>query len=53
MLFVFVTVSTFVCPNCEVLAQPDGNDEGVLNMGDFLVTHTLLRDYLKLFLLDG
>lgn len=31
----------------------DGGDDGVLNMGQFLVSHRLMNDYLHSFLLDG
>lgn len=31
----------------------DGLDEGVLNMGTYLVSHRLLADYLHSFLLNG
>lgn len=38
---------------CAAEAVGDGSDIGVLNMGDYLVTHRLLREYLKLFVSDG
>ena len=31
----------------------DGKEQNLLNMGDFVVTHELMRDYLKLYLGDG
>lgn len=42
-----------VCVSCKASSRCDGGDEGILNMGDYLVTHRLLRDYLKLFTSDG
>ena len=53
MSVLFVAVSTFTCPSCKHLVQPDGGEQGLLNMGDFLVTHRLLRYYLKLFIFNG
>ena len=48
----FFSVPYFKCSNhqCGRLTHFDGGAKGILNQGDFLVAHDVLRDYMQHFL---
>ena len=41
------------CTSCDKFYTYDGNDDGILNMGRFVVGHDVLRDYMYHFALGG
>ena len=41
------------CKHCTNEVSFDGKEQGLLNMGTYIVTHRLLTDYLHSFLLNG
>ena len=47
------SVPYFKCSDCDEEVYCDGSDAGLLNMGDFCVSHDLLKDYMKLYLGEG
>ena len=51
-------ISTFpvlprLCTNCGILNDFDGLSMAIINMGDFMVSHSVLREHLKNFLTVG
>lgn len=47
------TVKSGSCPNCSNAVYVDGNECGVLNMGNFFIEHNVLIDCMRAFLLSG
>ncbi|XP_066929541.1 uncharacterized protein [Clytia hemisphaerica] len=46
-------VLTKLCTQCRSSQQYDGSEQGILNMGKFLMHHNLLRDYMYHFLIGN
>ena len=51
----FVTVYCHTCEEetCKHVEYYDGGEDHILNMDAFLISHTMLRNYLRLFLTEG
>lgn len=51
----FINHSVFSkeCTECGEMYIYDGNNDGILNMGKFLIGHDVLRDYMYHFALGG
>ena len=47
------SVYTGVCQQCGVACYVDGHGHGILNMGNYLLSHDLLENYCKLYVTEG
>ena len=55
VIYVIGFVSVFVgqCRMCGAEVYADGDEAGILNMGNFLVCHQFLRQYCSPFVTNG
>ena len=51
--FVSFTVTQLKCKGCGSIKMFDGADQNVLHMNKFIISHSVLRDYMKQYLTIG
>ena len=48
-----LSVKTYWCSSCKGYINYDGYNDGILNMGSYLIGHDVMRQYMQQYLTEG